>query len=149
MPIRTSEAVWEGDLEDGKGSLKLGSGVYEGPFSFSSRFAHGNAAETNPEEFLAAAHAACFSMALSHVLAEAGHTANRIHTAARVHFEFAVGGFTIPKIELDAQAEVPEVDGGAFQEYAQTAKQRCPVSLALAGTEITLNAKLRPAEQGS
>jgi len=140
MAIRTGNAVWEGNLQNGKGNLRLGSGAYEGPYSFLSRFQDGDG--TNPEEMLAAAHAACYSMALSHGLDQAGHTATRVSTKARAHLEKGDGGFSITKIELETQAEVPGIDEAEFQKLAEGTKSACPVSKALAATPITLSAKL-------
>jgi osmotically inducible protein OsmC len=140
MPTRTSEATWEGDLKGGKGSMKLGSGAYTGAYSFQSRFESGTG--TNPEELIAAAHAGCFSMALSHALAGAGFPPKRVHTVANVHLEKTADGFGIPKIDLVTDADVPNITPEAFQEHAAKAKAGCPVSKVLAGAEITLNAKL-------
>src|SRR5579884_3131484 len=105
MPTRNADAVWEGNLKDGKGTMKLAGGAYEGPYSFASRFEQGKG--TNPEELIAAAHAGCFSMALSHGLAQAGFTPKRVHTTAKVHLEKGAEGFSIPKIDLQTEAEVP------------------------------------------
>jgi osmotically inducible protein OsmC len=140
MATRTAEAVWEGNLRDGTGRVKLGSGGYEGPYSFRSRFEDG--AGTNPEELLGAAHAGCFSMALSAALSKAGFTARRIQTSVRVHLEKVGDGFKITRIQLDTDAEVPQLDAKAFLEHAEGAKKSCPVSVALAGVEISLNARL-------
>jgi lipoyl-dependent peroxiredoxin len=140
MPIRNAEAEWQGNLPDGRGTMRLGGGAFEGAYSFSSRFEQGTG--TNPEELIAAAHAGCFSMALSHALSEAGHIPTRVHTTARVHLAKGDGGFQIPKIELETAADVPGMDEATFQQYAQTAKENCPVSKVLAGAEISLNAKL-------
>jgi osmotically inducible protein OsmC len=138
--VRTAEAEWKGDLRDGQGSVKLGSGAFAGPYSFRSRMGEGPG--TNPEELIGAAHAGCFSMALSAILTEAGHPPTRIHTTAQVHFERVDSGYQISRIELQTEGQVPGVTPAAFQEHAQTAKKNCPVSKALAGTEITLEAKL-------
>lgn len=140
MPTRTAEAVWEGNLREGTGKVKLGSGAYEGPYSFRSRFEEGTG--TNPEELIGAAHAGCFSMALSAGLSKAGFTARRIHTTAKVHLERAGEGFKITRIELDTEAEVPRLDRQAFQQQTDAAKKTCPVSVALAGVEIALTARL-------
>jgi osmotically inducible protein OsmC len=140
MPVRKADAVWEGDIRGGNGKVSLGSGAFEGRYSFGSRFEEG--AGTNPEELIGAAHAGCFSMALSGGLGRGGHTPKRIATTARVHIEKVGEGFSITRIELDTQAEVPGIDDATFQELAKKAKEGCPVSKALAGTEITLNAKL-------
>ncbi len=140
MPVRKADAVWEGDIRGGNGKVSLGSGAFEGRYSFGSRFEEG--AGTNPEELIGAAHAGCFSMALSGGLGRGGHTPKRIATTAKVHIEKVGEGFSITRIELDTQAEVPGIDEATFQELANKAKEGCPVSKALAGTEITLNAKL-------
>ena len=140
MPVRKADAVWEGDIRGGNGKVSLGSGAFEGRYSFGSRFEEG--AGTNPEELIGAAHAGCFSMALSGGLGRGGHTPKRIATTAKVHIEKVGEGFSITRIELDTQAEVPGIDDAAFQEFANKAKEGCPVSKALAGTQITLNAKL-------
>jgi osmotically inducible protein OsmC len=120
--------------------MRLGSGAFEGPYSFASRFEDGTG--TNPEELIGAAHAGCFSMALSAGLSRAGHPPTRVHTNARVHIERGDAGFSITRIELQTEAEVPGLDDEAFQREAQDAKSGCPVSKALTGTEITLEAKL-------
>ena len=140
MLTRTAEAVWEGSLREGQGRVKLGSGAYEGPYSFRSRFEEGSG--TNPEELIGAAHAGCFSMALSAGLTKAGVTARRIHTVARVHLENVGGSFKLTRIELDTEAQVPGLDERAFREQAEMAKKNCPVSMALTRVEITLNARL-------
>jgi osmotically inducible protein OsmC len=140
MAVRTGEAEWKGNLREGKGRVKLGSGAYEGEYSFVSRFESGSG--TNPEELIGAAHAGCFSMALSAGLARAGITAKRIHTVASVHLEKAGEGFEITRIELVTEAEVPGIDEKAFLEHAETAKKSCPVSKALAGPKIELKARL-------
>jgi osmotically inducible protein OsmC len=140
MPARSAQAEWKGNLREGQGTVKLGSGAFEGPYSFVSRFESGNG--TNPEELIGAAHAGCFTMALTAAFTRAGITANRIHTTARVHLEKVGEGFQITKIELDTEGDIPGVDDAKFQEMAQGAKTNCPVSKALTGTEITLNARL-------
>ncbi len=140
MPVRNATAVWDGPIQQGQGTMKLGSGAFEGRYSFGSRFEE--AAGTNPEELIGAAHAGCFSMALSGFLGRAGHTPERITTRAKVHVVKEGEGFTIQKVELHTEAKVPGMDDAAFQEQARTAKEKCPVSRALAGTEITLDAKL-------
>jgi osmotically inducible protein OsmC len=140
MPVRTAEALWQGNLAAGKGAVKLGSGAYEGEYSFASRFESG--AGTNPEELIGAAHAGCFSMALAHLLGQAGYTPERIHTTAKVQIDRVGEGFKITSIALDMEAKVPGIDEKLFQEKAETAKQGCPVSQALAGTNITLQSRL-------
>ncbi|MGI8821677.1 MAG: OsmC family protein [Chthoniobacterales bacterium] len=141
MPARTGSAVWEGTLKEGRGTMKLGSGAYEGPYSFLSRFESGRG--TNPEELIGAALAGCFSMALSSNLEKAGHPAKRIETSANVKLEMVEGAPTITTIELQNETEVPGMDAAAFQEQAEKTKTGCPVSRALVGTEIKLTAKLR------
>ena len=141
MPSRKAEAEWEGNLTEGNGRLKLGSGAFDGPYSFKSRFEEGQSA-TNPEELIGAAHAGCFTMALTAQLTRAGQPPTRIHTTAQVKLEKVGDAFTITKIDLDTEAEIPGIDDAAFQRFAADAKQNCPVSKALAGTEISLNAKL-------
>ena len=141
MPARKAEAEWKGNLAEGGGELKLGSGAFAGPYSFKSRFEEGQSA-TNPEELLGAAHAGCFTMALTAQLSRAKITPTRIHTTATVKLEKIGEAFSITAIDLETEAEVPGVDDATFQKYALDAKQNCPVSKALAGTEIRLNAKL-------
>jgi len=141
MPARTGSATWEGTLKGGNGTMKLGSGAYEGPFSFLSRFESGTG--TNPEELIGAALAGCFSMALSANLEKAGHPAKRVATTANVKLEMLPGGPTITTIELNNESEVPGIDAKAFQEQAEATKKGCPVSRALTGTEIKLNARLK------
>ncbi len=140
MPVRKAEAVWEGNLVKGKGTMKLGSGSFEGPYSFASRFESG--AGTNPEELIGAAHAGCFSMAFSLFLEKAGFSPERIHTYAKVHIDKVGEGFKITTIELETQAKVSGIDEKKFQELAEATKKGCPVSVALAGTEIRLKATL-------
>ena len=140
MPERSSSAVWEGDLPSGSGTMKIGSGAWEGPYSFKSRFEDGKG--TNPEELIAAAHAGCYSMALSGALTKAGHPPKRVETTAKVGLEKVEGGFRIPNIHLTTKANVPEIDDAKFQEIAEQAKQNCPVSKVLSGAEITLDATL-------
>ena len=141
MPSRKAEAHWEGNLAEGSGRLKLGSGAFEGPYSFKSRFEEGQSA-TNPEELIGAAHAGCFTMALTAQLTRAGSPPTRIDTTAQVKLEKVGEAFSITKIELETEAEIPGVDDATFQKHANDAKQNCPVSKALAGTEISLTAKL-------
>ncbi len=125
---------------EGSGHMKLGTGAYDGPFTFKSRMENG--AGTNPEELIAAAHAGCYSMAFSASLGKAGFTAQRVHTSASVHFEKLEAGFTITSIDLEMEAEVPGIDEAKFLEIAEGAKKGCPVSKALAATPITLKARL-------
>ncbi|HZE18854.1 MAG TPA: OsmC family protein [Candidatus Angelobacter sp.] len=140
MPIRKAEAEWKGGLKDGKGNLKLGSGAFEGPYSFRDRFEDGT--NTNPEELIGAAHAGCFSMALSADLTAAGKPPERIHTVASVSLDKVADGFAITKIDLVTEAKVPGLTAAEFQQRAEGAKKNCPVSKALAGTQITLKATL-------
>lgn len=140
MPIRKADAQWEGSLQEGQGTMKLGGGAYDGPYSFKSRFEEGTG--TNPEELIAAAHAGCFSMALAGALGRAGHAAERVATTANVHLNKTDDGFRVQKIDLVTKARVPGLDDAAFQELAETAKKTCPVSVLLAAAEITLDASL-------
>jgi osmotically inducible protein OsmC len=139
---RRAEAQWTGGVTDGAGSVKLGSGAFEGAYSFNSRFGDDTKA-TNPEELIAAAHAGCFSMALSATLGRAGFTPTKIETKATVKLEKQGDAFVIPSILLETEAEVPEISEEDFQKYATSAKENCPVSKVLAGAEISLNAKLK------
>ena len=141
MPSRKAEAEWKGNLVHGSGQLAVGSGAFRGPYSFKSRFEDGQSA-TNPEELIGAAHAGCFTMALTAQLSRAGFTPTRIRTSTTVALEKVGDGFGITRIDLDTTAEVPNLDEATFQRHALDAKQNCPVSKALAGTEIRLNAKL-------
>ena len=140
MPVRTAVAVWEGNLKKGKGTMKLGSGAFEGSYSFASRFEQGPG--TNPEELIAAAHAGCFSMALSMMLENAGYTIDTIHTVAKVHIDKAGEGFKITTIELETEGKVPGIDEKTFMKHAEDAKKNCPVSMALTGVQIKLQARL-------
>jgi osmotically inducible protein OsmC len=140
MATRSAKAVWNGGLKDGNGNMKLGSGAWEGKYSFASRFEE--APGTNPEELIGAAHAGCFSMALSGALGKAGFTPTRIATEAKVHLTLAEGGFAITRIELDCEATVHGITPAAFAEQAEGAKKACPVSRALAAVPIELKARL-------
>ena len=140
MTIRKAEAVWQGSLREGSGELALESGAFRGPYTFKARFEQGK--ETNPEELLGAAHAGCFTMALTALLAREKLAPTLIHTTASVHLAQAAGGFTIPKIELVTRAQVPGITVERFAALAADAKVNCPVSKALAGAEITLDAAL-------
>lgn len=140
MPTRLAEAQWNGDLFKGDGTVKLGSGAFEGQYSFASRFESGTG--TNPEELIGAAHAGCFSMAFSGELGKAGYKPEMIHTNARVHIDKDGDGFSIWKIELEMTAKVPDIEDSTFQDIAEGAKKGCPVSKALAGVNIVLTAKL-------
>jgi len=141
MPIQKAEAEWKGNLAEGSGRMAVGSGAFDGPYSFKSRFEEGQAA-TNPEELIGAAHAGCFTMALTAQLSRAGLKPTRIHTSAKVKLEKVGEGFSITTIDLETEAEVPGIDDATFQKNALDAKQNCPVSKALAGVEIHLTAKL-------
>jgi lipoyl-dependent peroxiredoxin len=140
MPTRKAEAIWEGNLKEGRGTMKFGSGAFEGNYSAASRFADG--AGTNPEELIGAAHAGCFSMALALLLDKAGAIPERIQTNAKVKIEKAGEGFKITTIDLETEARVQGIDEKQFLEQAEAAKKGCPVSQALAGVDIRLNAKL-------
>jgi lipoyl-dependent peroxiredoxin len=140
MKVSSAEAVWEGGLRDGKGTMKVGSGLFEGPYTYSSRFA--SDAGTNPEELIGAAHAGCFSMALSGRLGTAGYPPKRIHTTAQVTVEVVEGHHQITHIALDTEAIVPGLDEAGFVAQAEAAKVGCPVSRALTGVPITLTARL-------
>ena len=140
MATSTAEAVWEGSLKDGKGTMKLGSGAFNGAYSFRTRFE--GAPGTNPEELIGAAHAGCFSMALSAGLGKSGFTPTRIKTNAKVHLEKVGEGFKITRIELTTEAAIPNITEAQFKEHAEGAKKGCPVSQALAGAQIELDAKL-------
>ncbi len=140
MSTRIGSAIWEGTLKDGKGTMRLGSGAFEGAYSFASRFENGTG--TNPEELIGAAEAGCFSMALSLGLSKAGYSPKRISTTAKVHIEKVGDGFKITSIDLSTEAQVPGIDEKTFIEQAEATKKNCPVSQALAGTEINLQAKL-------
>ena len=137
---RKASAVWQGGLKDGKGTISTDSGVLQNTqYSFSTRFEDGKG--TNPEELIAAAHAGCFSMALSGQLGNAGMTAESINTIASVTLEKTDAGFTITKVHLDVTAKIPGADGQAFETAANNAKAGCPISRLLKA-EITMDAKL-------
>jgi osmotically inducible protein OsmC len=141
MAIRTAAAEWKGDLPSGNGTFSGASGQIEGAYSFQSRFGEGGG--TNPEELIAAAHASCFSMALSGVLAGGGTTPESVRTEAKVQILKEGEGFAITRIELATVGRVPGIDQAGFEQAAQAAKENCPVSRALAAVpEITLDARL-------
>ncbi len=140
MAIRKASAVWEGSLREGKGTMKLGSGSFEGAYSFSTRFEEEPG--TNPEELIGAAHAGCFSMAFSANLGRAGFTPDYVRTTADVYLEKGDAGFKIARIVLNMEAKVPGLDEKTFHEQAEAAKSGCPVSQALAAVPIELNARL-------
>jgi lipoyl-dependent peroxiredoxin len=141
MPVRTAEARWQRSLQDGSGTMRLGSGAFEGGYSFKSRFEDGPG--TNPEELIGAAHAGCFSMAFANALSQAGHKPQEIRTTASVHFDKTDQGWSITRIDLATEGNVPGVDEGSFKRIAEDAKKTCPVSRALAATPITLSATLK------
>jgi len=141
MPTSRASAVWEGKLKDGKGTFKAGSGAFNGPYSFATRFEGKQG--TNPEELIAAAHAACLSMALSAGLEKAGKPATRIQTDAACTLDIAGGAPTITKMELKVRGQVSGLDQAGFQKAVEEAKNGCPVSRALKGIpQITVDAKL-------
>lgn len=140
MSVRKANAQWQGDLKSGKGRMAFGSGAWEGQYSFSSRFEEGTG--SNPEELIAAAHAGCFSMALSNILAGAGHTPDSVETEARVHLDVGDDGPAISRIKLVTEAVVPGISEDEFQKHADAAKKGCPVSKVLAGADIQLEATL-------
>ena len=142
MAVQNASAEWNGTLKEGSGKMRVGTGAFEGPFTFVSRFEHGSG--TNPEELIGAAHAGCFSMALSAALGRAGITPTSIKTNATVHLGTSEAGPTINRIDLDVEGVVPGIDAGKFQEFAEGAKKGCVVSRALAGVStINLNATLK------
>jgi osmotically inducible protein OsmC len=142
MPVRKGSAEWRGDLKKGSGDISTESGVLNRvPYSFASRFEQGR--ETNPEELIGAAHAACYSMALSNMLSGAGFTVRSVKAEDKVHIEKVESGFSITRIEIRCDAEIPGIDEAVFRDFAEKAKRECPVSKALAGTELTLSASLR------
>jgi lipoyl-dependent peroxiredoxin len=141
MPVRKGKAVWEGTIKDGKGTIELGEGAIKGNYSFASRFENGTG--TNPEELIGAAHAGCFSMALSMMIGNAGFTPKKISTTANVTIDRAGEGFAITSIKLVTEANVPNIGKDEFIKLAQQAKAGCPVSVALSGVKnIELEAKL-------
>ena len=140
MPTRKASAEWKGGLKEGQGILKLGSGAYEGPYSFRSRFQEGTG--TNPEELIGAAHAACYAMALSAGLEKAGHPPTRVSATAQIEFDTDGDAPTIRASTLDVEADVPGIDEQSFREQAEAAKNGCTVSRALGAVEIRLNARL-------
>jgi osmotically inducible protein OsmC len=139
---RTASVHWDGDIAKGKGTIATESGLVKAGYSFGTRFS--NEPGTNPEELLAASHAACFTMALSLALTRAGHPPTAIDTTARVHLKREGQGFDVPLIELTTTATVSGVDAAEFEELAKGAKENCPISRALRAVEIKLEAKLNP-----
>lgn len=141
MATRNGSAEWRGDLKGGSGTVTVGAGVFEGQYSFASRFEEGEG--TNPEELLGAAHASCFAMALSLLLTEGGHPPDSVRARAKVQLRNVEGLPTIARIELEVEGSVPGIDEDAFRGFAEKAKAGCPVSRALAGVpEIELSARL-------
>jgi len=140
MAVRKSDAVWQGDLRSGKGTMRLGSGAFQGAYSFASRFEEETG--TNPEELIGAAHAGCYSMALSGDLSKAGFMVTRIWTTATVTLGKVEGKSRITNIHLSVEAEVPDISKEKFLELAEAAKTNCPVSVALSAVDITLEARL-------
>jgi lipoyl-dependent peroxiredoxin len=140
MPTRSSTAQWSGNLARGNGTMSLGSGAFEGAYSFASRFE--DAEGTNPEELIAAAHAGCFSMAIANVLSQAGHTPDSVQTTAKVSLDKDDGEFSITRSDLTTEVSVADLDDEEFQKHADEAKRNCPVSRALGAIEIGLDAKL-------
>jgi osmotically inducible protein OsmC len=141
MAVHGASAEWKGTLKEGAGKMRLGTGTFEGPYTYVSRFETGPG--TNPEELIGAAHAGCFSMALAAGLGRAGLTPTSIKTNAKVHLGTSDAGPAITRIELDVEGQVPGIDAATFQQHAETAKKTCVVSRALAGVkDVTLNVKL-------
>jgi osmotically inducible protein OsmC len=140
MAVRKAEAVWNGGLQDGNGHVRTGSGAVDQNYSFSSRFEEGGG--TNPEELLGAAHAGCFSMALAAALGKAGFAPKRVATTSAVHLTKNESGFSISRIDLTCEADVPGIDAATFAQHAEATKKGCIVSRALAAVEMRLDAKL-------
>jgi osmotically inducible protein OsmC len=147
MATRKAHARWEGSLREGKGQVDFGNGAFKAPYSFISRFENGTG--TNPEELLGAAHASCFAMALSLILSEAGLKPDYVDATAHVTILPRDRGFMITKSHLVCEASVPGIDHTAFMHYANAAKAGCPVSRALSGTQITLEAKFAECDAAS
>jgi osmotically inducible protein OsmC len=145
MTARNGSAEWHGSVESGSGTIAVGNDVFEGAYSYESRF--GEAAGTNPEQLLAAAHSGCFTMALANGLSTAGYPPQSLRTNARVQLRNVDGAVTLARIDLETDGDVPGIDVRQFQAYAEAAKRDCPVSRALAGIpEIGLTARLRAAD---
>jgi len=140
MPVRKASAVWNGNLKEGSGKMKLESGTFEGKYSFGSRFEESKG--TNPEELIGAAHAGCFSMAFAATLADNGFKPEKVQTEAKVHLDKVDDGFKITVIELDMTAQVPNIDNEKFLSLAEGARKGCPISRSLGGVQIKLKAKL-------
>ncbi len=141
---RRAQSSWQGTVPEGGGRIELGSGALDSAFTLEGRVADG-VPQTNPEELIGAGHAGCFTMSLADLLSEAGHPPADLRTKATVHLDQQESGFAITRIHLDTTGDVPGVDAARFEELAEQAKATCPVSRALAGTEITLAARLAPA----
>jgi lipoyl-dependent peroxiredoxin len=142
MPIKKANAEWNGNLAEGKGVVSVESGLFTNSnYTAAKRF--GDEKGTNPEELVGAAHAACYSMALSHGLASNGFKPVSVKTEDKVHLEKVGDGFSITKIEVNVEADVPGIDNATFQKFAEDTKKGCPVSKALTGVEFILNAKLK------
>ncbi len=140
MPTRTSDAEWHGNLREGHGHMRFGGGAYEGAFTWASRFSDGGG--TNPEELIAAAHAGCYSMALSGDLTAAGFKPELIRASAEVRLEHVNNKWTISQVDLTVGAKVPGIDDATFQKIAEGTRTGCPVSRALGGVNVTLDATL-------
>lgn len=140
MATRFADAVWKGNLQEGQGMMRLGTGQFEGSYTFKSRFEEGPG--TNPEELIAAAEAGCFSMAFASDLSKAGFTPNRVQTHAEVIMEMVNNQPTIRRIQLNTEADVPGIDEKRFQEIGEGAKKNCPVSRALGAIQVNLTARL-------
>ncbi len=140
MVKRTAQAIWEGTLKGGKGTVEFGGGAFKGNYSFASRFENGTG--TNPEELIAAAHAGCFAMALSGVLVENGYSPEKVEVSAKISLEKEGEGFKISASHLDCKATVPGLSERDFLPQAESAKKNCPVSILLSNIPITLDARL-------
>lgn len=145
--IRTAKASWSGNVPEGGGRVALGSGAFEGPFTLRARVEDGQHG-ANPEELIGLANAACYTMSLADLLSSEGHPPADLQTDARVHLEEGDSGWSITRIELHTTGLVEGVDAPTFERLATQAKETCPVSRALAGTEITLVATLAPYQRG-
>ncbi len=141
MLKRTAQAVWEGSLKNGRGTVEFGGGAFKGNYSFASRFENGTG--TNPEELIAAAHAGCFAMALSGVLVENGYSPEKVEVSAKVSLAKEGDGFKISASHLDCTAKVPGLSERDFTPQAESAKKNCPVSVLLSNIPITLDARLK------
>lgn len=141
MPVKHANAIWKGDLKSGKGTVNVESKAFEAGYTFASRFESGKG--TNPEELIAAAHAGCYSMALSNELASAGHNPESVETKAEVTLEVKDDGPVITTIKLISKAHVPGIEKDAFMKFANGAKEGCPISKVLAGADIKLDITLK------